>query len=104
MSYAVTQRRREMGVRMALGARPAQIRRHFLRLALRLAVGGTLLGSIGAWFAGKTMQAVLFHVRALDGMTLAGAAVIVLLASLVACLLPARRAARISPMQALAEN
>ena len=104
VSYAVTQRRREIGVRVALGARPAQIRRHFLRLALRLAVGGTLLGSMGAWLAGKTMQAVLFHVRALDGMTLAGAAVIVLLASLVACLLPARRAARISAMQALAEN
>jgi predicted permease len=104
VSYAVAQRRREIGVRVALGARPAQIRRHFLRLALRLAVGGTLLGSMGAWFAGKTMQAVLFQVRALDGMTLAGTVMIVLLASLGACLLPARRAARISPMQALAEN
>jgi ABC-type antimicrobial peptide transport system permease subunit len=104
VSYAVAQRRRVMGVRMALGARPAQIRHHFLLLALRLAVGGTLLGSIGAWFAGETMQAVLFQVRALDGVTLAGAAAIVLLVSLVTCLLPACRAARISPMQALAES
>jgi ABC-type antimicrobial peptide transport system permease subunit len=50
------------------------------------------------------MQAVLFQVRALDGVTLAGAAAIVLLVSLVTCLLPACRAARISPMQALAES
>src|SRR5437660_269181 len=60
LSYAVAQRRREIGVRMALGARPEQIRRQFLALALRLLAGGTLLGSIGAWLAGRAMRTMLF--------------------------------------------
>ena len=62
LSYAVAQRRREIGVRMALGARPEQIRGQFFSLALRLLAGGTILGLIGAWLTGRAMQAVLFHV------------------------------------------
>jgi predicted permease len=104
LSYAVTQRRREIGVRMALGARPEQIRRQFFSLALRLLGGGTLLGVIGAWQTGRAMQTVLFHVPALTWETLVGAVVLMLVVCLVACLLPAYRAARISPMQALADQ
>ncbi len=104
LSYAVAQRRREIGVRMALGASPGQIRSHFLLLVLRLLAGGTILGVIGAWLTGQAMRAVLFHVEAFDSTTLAGAAVIVAIVSIGACLLPARRAARIAPMEALAEN
>ena len=62
LSYAVAQRRREIGVRMALGARPDQIRGQFLALALRLLAGGTILGSIGAWLAGRAMRTMLFQV------------------------------------------
>ncbi len=102
LSYAVAQRRREIGVRMALGARPEQIRGQFFSLALRLLVCGTTLGLIGAWLTGKAMQTVLFHVPALNLATLAGAAAIMGLVSVVACLLPSHRAARISPMEALA--
>jgi predicted permease len=102
LSYAVAQRRREIGLRMALGAQPGQIRSQFFYLSLRLLVGGTILGVIGAWLTGRAMQAVLFHVPALNPAILAGTACVMGLLSLVACLLPSRRAARISPMEALA--
>jgi predicted permease len=102
LSYAVAQRRREIGVRMALGARPGQIRGQFLRLALRLLAGGTIFGVAGAWLAGQAMRAVLFHVPAHSPAILAGSAAVIAAISFLACLLPARRAARISPVQALA--
>jgi predicted permease len=104
LSYAVAQRRREIGLRMALGAQPEQIRRQFVSLALRLLAAGTVLGIVGAWLTGRAMQAVLFHVPALDAATLAGAATLLGAVSLAACLLPSDRAARISPMEALAEE
>jgi putative ABC transport system permease protein len=104
LSYAVAQRRREIGVRMALGARPEQIQSQFLALALRLLAGGMLLGLFGAWMTGQAMQAVLFRVPAHSWVILAGSAGIIAGASLTACLLPALAAARISPMQVLAEQ
>jgi ABC-type antimicrobial peptide transport system permease subunit len=87
---------------MALGARPGQIRGQFLRLALRLLAGGTIFGVAGAWLAGQAMRAVLFHVPAHSPAILAGSAAVIAAISFLACLLPARRAARISPVQALA--
>ncbi len=104
LSYAVAQRRREIGVRMALGARPAQIRGQFFFLALRLIAAGAMLGVFGAWLTGQAMQTLLFHVAALDLATLGGAVGIMSAVSLVACLLPSHRAARISPMEALSDE
>ena len=104
LSYAVAQRRREIGLRMALGARPAQVRGQFVSLALRLLAAGTLLGLTGAWVTGQAMQAILFQVPPLHLATLAGTAAIMGVVSLAACLLPSHRAARISPMEALAEE
>ena len=104
LSYAVAQRRREIGLRMALGARPEQVRVQFLSLALRLLAAGTVLGVLGAWLTGKAMQAVLFQVPALHVATLAGSAAILGTVSLIACLLPSDRAARISPMEAMIEE
>jgi predicted permease len=104
LSYAVAQRQREIGLRMALGAQPGQIRSQFFYLSLRLLAGGTILGIIGAWLTGRAMQAVLFHVPALNPSILAGALCVMALVSLVACLLPSQRAARISPMETLAEE
>jgi predicted permease len=104
LSYAVTLRRREIAVRMALGARPQQIRGQFLMLALRLLAGGTILGVFGAWLTGQAMRAVLFHVPAHSPAILAGSAGMIAAISLAACLLPACRAARMSPIQGLADQ
>jgi ABC-type antimicrobial peptide transport system permease subunit len=104
LSYGVAQRRREIGLRMALGARPAQVRAQFLTLAVRLMAGGTLLGLVGAWLIGRAMQSVLYEVPALHPATLAVTAAIIGAVSLAACLLPSERAARISPIEALAEK
>jgi predicted permease len=101
LSYGVAQRRREIALRMALGARPGHIRRQFVSFALRLLAVGTVLGIVGAWVTGQAMQAVLFQVPALHVPTLAGTACLLGVVSLLACLLPTHRAARISPMEAL---
>jgi predicted permease len=103
LSYSVAQRRREIAIRMALGARPSEIQAHFLWLAFRLLVWGIILGFFGAWVTGQAIQAILFHVPAHSFTTLAGSAGVIALVALAACLLPAQRAARISPLQALAE-
>jgi predicted permease len=104
LSYAVAQRRREIGLRMALGAQPGHIRRQFFYLSLRLLAGGLLLGVMGAWLTGQAIQAVLFHVPPFNLAILAGAMCVMGVVSLAACLLPSQRAARISPMEALAEE
>jgi predicted permease len=104
LGYAVAQRRREIGVRMALGAQPGQIRIQFLSLALRLLLAGTVLGLIGAWQAGRAMRSLLFQVPPLNVAILAAAACVTAAVCLAACLLPARRATQISPMEALAEE
>jgi predicted permease len=104
LSYAVAQRRREIGLRMALGARPGQIRGQFFSLAIRLLAAGITLGVFGAWMAGQAMQTVLFQVPAHSPALLAGSVATVAAVSLAACLLPAHHAARISPMRALADQ
>jgi predicted permease len=103
LSFAVAQRRREIGVRMALGARPGQIRSQFLAVALRLLVAGTIFGAIGAWLAGRAMRTLLFQVPPLHVATLVAAAGFIGAVSLVACLVPAQRATQISPAEALAD-
>jgi predicted permease len=103
LSYAVAQRRREIGLRMALGARPGQIRIQFLALALRLLAAGVILGTVGAWLAGRAMRTLLFQVPPLHVATIAAAAGIICAVSLVACLLPSQRATRISPVEALSD-
>jgi hypothetical protein len=104
LSYAVAQRRREIGLRMALGARPEQVRAQFLSIAVRLLACGTAIGFLGAWLAGRAMGAVLFQVPALHTPTLAAAAVVLATVSMIACALPSHRAARISPMEAMASD
>jgi ABC-type antimicrobial peptide transport system permease subunit len=104
LSYAVLQRRREIGLCMALGAAPDQVRRQFLLVASRLLAAGVVLGLAGAWAAGHALQSLLFRVPAVHIATLAVTLAVMTTVSLIACLLPAHRAARISPMVALAEE
>jgi predicted permease len=101
LSYSVAQRTREIGIRMALGAQRGQIGTQFLSLGLRLLAAGTVLGLIGAWLTGRAMQSVLFDVPAVHFATLFGTALLMSVVSLVACLIPARRAAMVDPVQAL---
>jgi ABC-type antimicrobial peptide transport system permease subunit len=101
LSYAVAQRHREIGIRMAVGAQRHQIAAQFLSLGLRLLATGTLLGLLGAWLAGRAMQSVLFGVPTLHVATLLGTALVLSAVSLVACLVPARRATKVDPMIAL---
>jgi predicted permease len=104
LSYSVAQRRREIGVRMALGARPEQIRRQFLALALRLLLPGAAIGLMGAVLAGRAMRTILFQVAAFNVPVLAGAACVMAVVALLACLLPSWRASRVSPVEALADQ
>jgi predicted permease len=101
LSYEVAQRRREIGLRIALGARPEQVREQFIALALGLLVGGTAIGLIGVWLASRAMESALFGVPALHLQTLAAAAAVMAIVSLAACLVPSHRAARVSPMEAM---
>jgi ABC-type antimicrobial peptide transport system permease subunit len=104
LSYAVAQRRREIGLRIALGARPAQVRSQFVGLALRLLAAGTVMGVAGAWGTGRAMQALLYQVPPLHMASLVAAAVLMAVVSVAACLLPSNRAARTSPMEVLVEE
>jgi predicted permease len=101
LSYAVAQRTREIGIRMALGAQTKQIGAQFFSLGLRLLAAGTIFGLMGAWWAGRAMQSVLFDVPTLHVATLLGTALVMTAVSLVACLIPARRATKVDPVIAL---
>ncbi len=101
LSYAVAQRQREIGIRMALGAQKQQIGAQFLSLGLRLLAAGTVLGLLGAWISGRAMQSILFDVPTLPVAALLGTAFVMTIVSLIACLIPAHRAARVDPIEAL---
>ena len=89
---------------MALGAAPGQVRRQFLIVALRLLAAGVAIGVAGAWASGHALESLLFNVPAVHAATLTGTLLVMTVVALAACLLPAQRAARISPMEALVEE
>ncbi|HEY1794191.1 MAG TPA: ABC transporter permease [Opitutaceae bacterium] len=101
LSYAVAQRRREIGVRMAVGAQPGQIQRQFLGAGMRLVALGGALGLLGAYGAGAAMRSILFGVPAFHPGTILLAASVMGSVALVACFLPARRASKVDPVVAL---
>ncbi|MEO6004933.1 MAG: ABC transporter permease [Opitutus sp.] len=101
LSYAVAQRQREIGVRIALGAQPGQIGWQFMSLGLRLLGLGAALGLAGATVSGWAMRSVLFETPALHPGTLVITAFVLSAASLLACYLPARRATQVDPIIAL---
>jgi ABC-type antimicrobial peptide transport system permease subunit len=101
LAFLVASRAREIGVRMALGARPRAVFAMVLRQGLLPAVLGLGIGSLGAVALARTMAGMLYGVGTTDGVTFAAVAVILLLVTIVACLVPARRAVRMDPLVAL---
>jgi ABC-type antimicrobial peptide transport system permease subunit len=103
LGYSVALRRREIGLRMALGANPGQVSRQFIAVAGRLVVAGTAAGIVGATMTGYAMRTLLYHVSPVDVRLLVGVTALLAAICLTACVVPSRRAARISPTEALAE-
>jgi putative ABC transport system permease protein len=101
VAFSVAQRSHEIALRMALGATRNRVVALVLREGSVLAAIGMGLGLIGAYFVGRAMQSMLFGVRALDFSAFASVALILLAAALLACYLPARRAASLEPMRVL---
>lgn len=101
LSYAVSQRRREIGVRMALGALPKQVLSHFMGVGAQLLLFGVVLGALGAWATGRAMATVLFGVGPIQTSVLVATVGLMALVVLFACFVPARRAAGVDPMEAL---
>jgi len=104
MSYLVNRRTREVGIRIALGARPEQVMRHVVGESLALALAAVLAGMAGAWGLTRYLHSMLYGVTALDGPTFAATPVLLAAIALAASFVPARRAARINPVEALREE
>jgi putative ABC transport system permease protein len=101
MAYSVAQRFQEIGVRMALGARPRDVLSLVVRQGMSTALLGVLVGGAAALALSRVMARLLFGVGATDPATYAGIALLVAAVAFVACYLPARRATRVSPVVAL---
>jgi putative ABC transport system permease protein len=101
LSYVVTQRTREIGIRMSLGASRARVLGEVVREGMLLALAGFVLGIAGAFAAGRVMESLLHEVKPRDPAVFAATAALLAVVTLLACYIPARRAARLDPMRAL---
>ena len=97
VAYSVSQRQRELGLRLALGARSTDITRLVLGSGFRIAAAGALVGLAGAVLASRYLETILFGISPPDPATLITAAAVLMGTVLVACYLPARKAARLDP-------
>ena len=100
-AYDVSRRTREIGIRMALGATAANVRQLVVREGLRTTIVGLAIGTLMAAGIGKLVSGLLYRVSPFDPLVLTAAIVVLSTASLLACYLPARRATRVVPLEAL---
>jgi ABC-type antimicrobial peptide transport system permease subunit len=103
LAYSVTLRRREMGLRMALGAPRASVLRLVLTQGMSLVMTGVGIGLVAALAVGRLLSRMLFGVAASDPISVGGAALTLSAIALLACYLPARTATRVDPLEALRE-
>jgi putative ABC transport system permease protein len=103
MSFLVAQRTPEIGLRMALGAERRRVVGQVVKEGMTAAAAGVALGLIGAYFVGRAMQGMWFGVGAIDPIAFSAVALALILAALLACIVPARRAASVDPLTALRE-
>ena len=101
IAYIVSQRTREMGVRIALGAQASRVHRLVLRQGMTLALAGVALGLVGAVGVSRFLEAFLFEVEPVDPVTYGGVAALLLAVAWLACYWPARRASRVDPLVAI---
>jgi putative ABC transport system permease protein len=101
MSFSVAQRSHEIALRMALGANRSRVVALIVKEGLVLASIGLTVGLVGAYFVGRSMPSMLYEVGKLDVSVFASVAMLLLVAAITACFVPARRAASVEPMQAL---
>jgi putative ABC transport system permease protein len=101
ISYSVSQRTHEIGIRMALGAQPRDVMRDVLRDGMKLTLSGLAIGLIAALGLTRLMMSLLFEVKPTDPVTFAGVTILLGAVSVTACYFPARRAMRVDPMVAL---
>jgi putative ABC transport system permease protein len=104
LAYSVNQRRREIGLRMALGAARMSVLRLILKQGMSLVGTGVLIGFAAALLVGRLLSRMLYGVSASDPLSVAGAAAVLLTIALLACYLPARGASRVDPLVALREG
>jgi predicted lysophospholipase L1 biosynthesis ABC-type transport system permease subunit len=104
MAFGVAQRTKEFGVRMALGAQRSRVVKLVLKEGTILAAIGSIIGLGGAYLVGRAMQSTLYGVEALDVRAFGIVALVLLVAAFLACFLPAWRASRVEPMEALRDE
>jgi ABC-type antimicrobial peptide transport system permease subunit len=102
LSYAVSQRRREIAIRLALGAKQSDVQRRFVRYGVGLAGFGVIIGLVGAAGATRLMSSILYEVKPVDPLTYAAVAAALTLVAALASYLPARRASTVAPAESLA--
>src|ERR1043166_2964423 len=101
MSYAVTQRTHEIGIRMAIGAQPRDVFRMILGQGMLLTVIGMVAGLVGAFALTRLMATMLFSIKPTDPLTFATVAVLLIAVALIACYIPGRRATKVDPVNSL---
>ncbi|HZS44736.1 MAG TPA: FtsX-like permease family protein, partial [Blastocatellia bacterium] len=101
MSYSVSQRTREIGIRVALGARSSSVLGLVIGQGLRLTLVGIGVGSVGSFLLSWVLSSFVYGVKTAEFLTFGGAALVLMVVSLLACYIPAKRAMKVDPMVAL---